>query len=146
MLIEWTSCYNSKLVWLLFVVVLLTTTLLAISLEREVWAHKTNYPRHLLLMLLYQSRKWGVMCWCIKRIDFVSFYNFDIWFLELFRQCGIFGIVPTVWYFRNCSDSVVFLELFQQCGIFFVFHFIVIKYLINLNMYFVILLWFCILI
>ena len=48
-----------------------------------------------------------------------------VWyFLELFRQCGIF------W---NCSDSVVFLEFFRQCGIFwncsdsvvfFVFHFI----------------------
>jgi hypothetical protein len=33
-------------------------------------------------------------------------------------QCGIFRIVPTVWYFQNCSDSVVFLELFRQCGIF----------------------------
>ena len=43
-----------------------------------------------------------------------------VWyFLELFRQCGIFwncsdsvvffGTVPTVWYF---------LELFRQCGIF----------------------------
>ena len=72
-----------------------------------------------------------------------------VWyFLELFRQCGIFwncsdsvvffGIVPTVWYFLelfrqcgmfwNCCDSVVFfgivptvwyfLELFRQCGIF----------------------------
>jgi hypothetical protein len=30
---------------------------------------------------------------------------------ELFRECGIFIIVPTVWYFYNCSDSVVFLEL-----------------------------------
>ena len=39
-------------------------------------------------------------------------------FLELFRQCGIFRIVPTVWYFQNCSDSVVFLELFRQCDIF----------------------------
>jgi hypothetical protein len=116
------------MVWLLFVVALLTTPLLTISLEREVWAHKINHPRHFLLMLLYQSRKWGVMCWCVKCIDFVSFYEFDIWifgivptvwyFLELFRQCGIFGIVLTVWYSWNCSDSVIFLELFRQCGIF----------------------------
>ena len=38
--------------------------------------------------------------------------------LELFGQCGIFGIVRTMWYFWNCSDNVVFLELFGQCGIF----------------------------
>ena len=30
-------------------------------------------------------------------------------FLELFRQCGIFRTVPSVWYFQNCSVSVVFL-------------------------------------
>ena len=124
MLKEWTSCYNSKMVWLLFVVVLLTTPLLAISLE--IWTHKTNYPRHFSLMLLYQSRKWVVMSLCVSSIDFVSFYDFDIWFLELFRQCGIVGIVPTV--------------------VFFVFfHFIVTKYLFNLNTYLVILLWYCIL-
>ena len=38
--------------------------------------------------------------------------------LELFGQCGIFGIVRTMWYFWNCSDNVVFLELFGQCSIF----------------------------
>jgi hypothetical protein len=39
-------------------------------------------------------------------------------FLGLFHQCGIFGIVPPVWYFWDCSTSVVFLGLFHQCGIF----------------------------
>jgi hypothetical protein len=51
-------------------------------------------------------------------IAFVSLYDFSIGFLELFRQCGIFGTVPTLWYFWNCSDLVVFLELFRPCGIF----------------------------
>jgi hypothetical protein len=32
--------------------------------------------------------------------------------------CGIFGIVPPVCYFWDCSTSVVFLGLFHQCGIF----------------------------
>jgi hypothetical protein len=57
----------------------------------------------------------------------VVFFGSD---LELFTQCGIFGVrfrtVHTVWYFMgqiwNCSHSVVFLgsdlELFTQCGIF----------------------------
>jgi hypothetical protein len=68
--------------------------------------------------------------------------TYKVYFLELFRQCGIFwncsdsvvffgtvptvgyfSTVPTVWYFWNCSDSVEFrnssknttlLEQFQK--------------------------------
>jgi hypothetical protein len=54
-----------------------------------------------------------------------------VWyFLEVFRQCGIFwkcsdsvvffGSVPTVWYFIGSVPTVwYFLEVFRQCGIFF---------------------------
>jgi len=35
---------------------------------------------------------------CVRGIKFVSFYEFDK-ILELLRQCGIFRIAPTVWYF-----------------------------------------------
>jgi hypothetical protein len=34
-------------------------------------------------------------------------------FLGLFHQCGIFGIVPPVWYFWDCSTSVVFTVCFS---------------------------------
>jgi hypothetical protein len=33
--------------------------------------------------------------------------------LGLFHQCGIFGIVPPVWYFWDCSTSVVFTVCFS---------------------------------
>jgi len=29
-------------------------------------------------------------CTCVSGIDLTSFYGFEIWFLELFRQCGVF--------------------------------------------------------
>jgi hypothetical protein len=69
------------------------------------------------------------MYMCVRRIDFATFHDFDIWFwnwsdsvvyFELIRQCGIFWIDPTVWYILNWSDSVVYFELIRQCGIFWI--------------------------
>jgi len=66
---------------------------------------------------------------CIRGIDLPSVSTIflldfgsvpTVWyFLEVFRQCGIFLSVPTVWYFlevfRQCG---IFWKCFRQCGIF----------------------------
>ena len=47
------------------------------------------------------STKYGnvYVCWGFRYyLCFLQMYD---WILELFRQCGIFRIVPTVWYFFN---------------------------------------------
>ena len=48
---------------------------------------------------------------------FSLFLLFFCWILEMFRQCGIFRNVQTVWYFQKCSDSVVFFVFVDIGGI-----------------------------
>jgi hypothetical protein len=45
--------------------------------------------------------KWVVMHMYVRGFDFPFWFFY--WILELFRQCGIFRIVSTVWYF--CLSS-----------------------------------------
>ena len=62
-------------------------------------------------------------CMCVA-----SFYDFDIEIWNCSDSVVFFGTVPTVWYFLdlfrqcgifwNCSDSEVFFGTFRQCGIF----------------------------
>ena len=62
---------------------------------------------------------WGysdsVVIWRYSDSVVIWSYSDIVVFLELFRQCGIFGAIPTVWYFWSYSDSVVFLLWFSFC-------------------------------
>ena len=70
-----------------------------------------------------QGQESELSCICVLGVSvFASVLGFYRMISELFWQCDIFlhdfGTVLTVWYFRNCSDSVVFFymisELFWQ--------------------------------
>jgi hypothetical protein len=65
-------------------------------------------PIKLVEVPVPRNKKVNGNCINVSGIDFSSFYDFFIeaWnysdsvvFLELFRQCGIFRTIPTVWYF-----------------------------------------------
>jgi len=62
---------------------------------------------------------------CICARGIVLSFDIGLWkcsdcvvILEVFRLCGYFGSVPTVWLFWKCSDCVVILEVFRLCGYF----------------------------
>ena len=63
-----------------------------ISVRGDVWAHITSLTRHVTYYwsVCPKQGKWSVVYLCVRGIDFVSFYDFDIWF-------------------RNGCDSVVYL-------------------------------------
>jgi len=65
---------------------------------------------------------------CICARGIVLSFDIGLWkcsdcvvILEVFRLCGYFGSVPTVWLFWKCSDCVVILEVFRLCGYFLSF-------------------------
>ena len=71
------------------------------SLGGEVWTYITSIipPRYIKVPVPSQDCKRS--CICASGIEYACL-------------CGSFSICR----FLNCSDSVVFLELFRQCGIF----------------------------
>ena len=93
----------------------------------QIWLHKTSLtlPLFIEVSVPSQESEWSCICvlgvsiWPLSMILSIECWNCSdsVVVLELFRQCGSFKTVPTVWQFQNCSDSVVVLELFRQCGI-----------------------------
>ena len=79
-----------------------------IPLRGNVWDHRTSLtPPLYFIEIAVPNQESGQSCICVLgyRVCLFTILLFD------------FGIVPTVWYYWNCSDSVVLLELFRQCGI-----------------------------
>ena len=64
------------------------------------WAHTASLtPATFYWPACSEHRKWTVMYLCVKGYRFLLFLQYWYLILELFRQCGISRIVPTVWYF-----------------------------------------------
>jgi hypothetical protein len=91
--------------------------ILCIILKTTAFFNRTN----IIQMIFSMSWELYILCIILKITAFFRcclFFRFFYLILEVFRMCGIFGSVPTVWYFWKCSDCVVFLEVFRLCGIF----------------------------
>jgi hypothetical protein len=71
------------------------------SLSGEVWTYIASIisPRYIKVPVPSQDCKRS--CICASGIEYACLCDFFsiCRFLELFRQCGIFRTVPTVWYF-----------------------------------------------
>lgn len=77
-----------------------------IPLRRENWAQESSLvnersrnpkgqSHHFYWNVYAKTGKWTIMYLCIRNIDVVSFYNFDIWFFEFFRcvVCFVFQFI-----------------------------------------------------
>jgi hypothetical protein len=84
-----------------------------ISLKGHVWAHKTSLTPPLFIV---PNQEYKRKCRYAINIDFVSFYGFCYWFLELLRQldniCFPFYFYNFSIGFWKCFHSVVFLCFF----------------------------------
>ena len=67
-------------------------------------SHTTSLRPPFLMKLPVPRQDSERSCICVRSIDFASFYDFDIWILELFRQTELF-----VFHFIVCSESVSIL-------------------------------------
>ena len=69
--------------------------------KTHAWSHHlgTHKTRLSQSMFLDKSRK---VSFCVRGIDFASFYNFiqTLWYFRIVQTVWYFRIVQTVWYFR----------------------------------------------
>jgi hypothetical protein len=80
----------------------------SMQLRWQVYAHNTSFAPSLFIEINAQSQEGAWSCICVLEVSILPLYEFSIgfWkcsdsvvFLEMFRQCGIFRNVSTVWYF-----------------------------------------------
>ena len=83
-----------------------------ISLRGYAWIHRASLIPPLFVEVPVPKQESERSCICVLGCRFGSFYDFEkewfqncsdsVVFLELLRQCGIFRIAQTVWYFCFC--------------------------------------------